>query len=136
MAHPLDPWRQYLQPTDYEYIIEYVENVKNDRKNDKMMILSGPGRSGKSTLIRDIFSYIGKDECVYCHDIDGSDIYGPLYKLWNVCGISDQTKKKYIQLFVNLIDYNQSIISDTPHIERVNPRILSKSRIIKMEHIF
>ena len=78
MAHPLDSWRQYLRQNDYEYVIEYVENLKNNRKNDKMMILSGPGRSGKSTLIRDIFSYIGKDKCVYCGQ-DGSEIYGPLY---------------------------------------------------------
>ncbi len=41
-----------------------------------------------------------------------------------------------IQLFENLIEYGQSIISDTPHIERVNSRILAKSRIIQMEHIF
>ena len=135
MTHTLDYWSQYLQPDDYEYVIEYVENIKNNRKNDKMMILSGPGRSGKSTLIRDIFSCIGKDECIYCGQ-DGSEIYGPLYKLWNVCDISDQTKKKNIQLFENLIDYNQSIISDTPHVERVNSRILAKSRIIQMEHIF
>ena len=106
MTHTLDYWSQYLQPDDYEYVIEYVENIKINRKNDKMMILSGPGRSGKSTLIRDIFSCIGKDECIYCGQ-DGSEIYGPLYKLWNVCDISDQTRKKNIQLFENLIDYNQ-----------------------------
>lgn len=135
MAHPLASWSQYLRQNDYEYVIEYVENLKNNRKNDKMMILSGPGRSGKSTLIRDIFSYIGKDECIYCGQ-DGSEIYGPLYKLWNVCDISDQTKKKNIQLFENLIEYGQSIISDTPHVERVNSRILAKARIIQMEHIF
>ena len=38
----------------YNYLIQYVENIKNNIQNDKMIILSGPGRTGKSTLEKDI----------------------------------------------------------------------------------
>jgi uridine kinase len=102
-----------------------------------MIILSGPGRSGKSTMIRDIVDFVGKNECAmyYADDEAKGAIYQPLYKLWAEPDIA-HTRKKYTQLLVNLIDYNQSMISATNCIENVNDRLLEKSRIIQMEHVF
>ena len=43
-------WNQYLSDEDYNYLIQYIENIKNNNQNNKMIILSGPSRTGKSTL--------------------------------------------------------------------------------------
>ena len=62
-THYLDNWKQYLENDDYNYLIQYVENIKNNIQNDKMIILSGPGRTGKSTLEKDIRTYLGDENC-------------------------------------------------------------------------
>ena len=42
---------------------------------------------------------------------------------------------KYI-VVINLIKYNQSLVSETNNIERVNNKLLEFSKIINMDHIF
>ena len=61
--HHLDNWKQYLTNDDYNYLIQYIENIKNNISNDKMIILSGPSRTGKSTLKNDIQKYLGDEFC-------------------------------------------------------------------------
>ena len=58
-THYLDNWKQYLSTDDYNYLIQYIENIKNNIQNDKMIILSGPGSSGKSTLAKPLAELIG-----------------------------------------------------------------------------
>ena len=65
--HALASWSQYLQPEDYEYLIQFVENVKNGMPNNKMIVLAGPGRTGKSTLKNEIKAYLGDDSVSYTH---------------------------------------------------------------------
>ena len=61
--HALAIWSQYLQPEDYTYLIQFVENVKERLPNNKMIVLAGPGRTGKSTLQNEIKAYLGNDLC-------------------------------------------------------------------------
>lgn len=39
--HYLDNWKQYLLQEDYNYLVTFVENIKNGISNDKMIIFSG-----------------------------------------------------------------------------------------------
>jgi SpoVK/Ycf46/Vps4 family AAA+-type ATPase len=39
-----------LTNDDYEYLIQYVENIKTGVPNDKMLILAGPPRTGKTMV--------------------------------------------------------------------------------------
>jgi ABC-type cobalamin/Fe3+-siderophores transport system ATPase subunit len=135
--HYLDNWKQYLTDDDYNYLIQYVENIKNNIPNDKMIILHGPGRSGKSTLKKDIQTYLG-DEICGNFMMSGEIIYSEnIKKLGFFCGIDEiySSKKNNIAI-INLIKYKQSLITDTHDIERVNKKLLEFSKIIKMEHIF
>ena len=50
VSNTIESWKQYLTHEDYEYLFQYIENIKNGVLNDKMIILAGPARSGKSTL--------------------------------------------------------------------------------------
>jgi len=130
-------WEQYLTSEDYTYLIQYIENIKNGISNDKMIILSGPSSSGKSTLKKNITSYLSNEMCgEYIMSCDF--IYNETIKpLGFFCGIDEISRsKKNNQAIINFIKYKQSFIADTNNIERVNIKLLEHSKIITMTHIF
>jgi ABC-type phosphate/phosphonate transport system ATPase subunit len=137
--HHLNNWKQFLTNDDYNYLIQFVENIKNNIPNDKMIILYGPGRSGKTTLKNDIQQYLGDDNCgPMMVMMPGEIIYNEnIKKLGLFCGIDEigRSKKNNIAI-INLIKYKQSLLADTNNIEKVNNKLLEFSKIIKMEHVF
>lgn len=135
--HPLDNWKQYLSNDDYTYLIQYIENIKHNGSNDKMIILSGPGRTGKTTLKNDIQKYLGNDTCEN-YKMSGDIIYSEnIKKLGFFCLIEEiKSNKKNNRAIINLIKYKQSFIAETCQIESVNINLLEFSKIIEMNHIF
>ena len=135
--HPLDNWKQYLSNDDYTYLIQYIENIKHNGSNDKMIILSGPGRTGKTTLKNDIQKYLG-DEICGNFPMSGDLIYSEnIKKLGFFCLIEEiKSNKKNNRAIINLIKYKQSFIAETCQIESVNINLLEFSKIIEMNHIF
>jgi predicted AAA+ superfamily ATPase len=137
VSNEINSWEQYLTNEDYMYLVKYIENIKNNISNDKMIIFAGPGRCGKSTLKKNIASYLGDEMCgVYC--MSGDIIYDETIKpLGFFNGIDEISKsKKNNQAIINFIKYKQSFIADTNNIERVNNKLLEYSKIITMTHIF
>ena len=138
--HHLDNWKQYLTNDDYNYLIQFVENIKNNISNDKMIILSGPARTGKSTLKNDIQEYLGNEICGPTVIFSlGEMIYNNenIRKLLFLCGIDEIcNSKKTNRAIINLIKYKQSFLADTNYIETVNTNLLEFSKIIKLEHVF
>jgi len=137
VSNGINNWEQYLTNEDYVYLVQYIENIKNGISNDKMIILAGPGRSGKSTIKKNIASYLGNEMCGEYH-MSGDIIYDETIKpLGFFNGIDAIFKsKKNNQAIINFIKYKQSFISDTTNIERVNNKLLEHSKIIMMTHIF
>lgn len=135
--HQLDNWKQYLSDEDYNYLIQYIENIKYNISNDKMIILYGPGGSGKTTLKNDIQKYLGDDMCENFMR-SGDIIYKENIKKLGFFCLNDEIKirKKNNTAIINLIKYKQSFIADTFQIERVNNNLLEFSKIIEMNHIF
>jgi len=135
-------WQQYLQQEDFEYLIQYIENIKNGIPNVRMIILLGPGMNGKSTLIEEIWTYLGNDFCQlgYVDALIYQENIKPLLFLQE--GIIFHTNRKYrgIKNFpnalINFINYGVSFIIAANHLNTVNTRILEHSRIIEMTHIF
>jgi tRNA uridine 5-carbamoylmethylation protein Kti12 len=139
VVHHLDKWKQYLTNDDYNYLIQFVENVKNNISNDKMIILSGPPRSGKSTLINHIQEYLGDEICdnISIYDMGEIIYYENIKKLGFFCGIDEiRRSKKTNTAIINLIKYKQSLLTVTNYIENVNNKLLEFSKIINMEHVF
>jgi hypothetical protein len=135
MTHILDNWKPYLIGEDFKYLINYVENCKNNLPNNKLLILLGNGgANGKSTLITEISNYIGNENFRKC-DTNGSAFLEPIVKLIHIPSI-DEYKKKYIQQLKNVIQYGQSIIAETNNNEKINKKLLDCVRFIKMEHKF
>lgn len=135
--HQLDNWKQYLSEDDYSYLIKYIENIKHNIPNDKMIILYGPGGSGKTSLKIDIQKYLGNDTCEN-YKMSGDIIYNEnIKKLGFICLMEEpKISKKNNRAIINLIKYKQSFIADTCVIERVNINLLEFSRIIELNHIF
>ncbi len=135
MTHSLNNWQSYLLEEDFKFLINYIENCKNNLPNDKFLILLGNGgANGKSTLITEISNYIGNENFRKC-DTTGSAFNEPIVKLIHIPGIDDYNKK-YIQQLKNVIQYGQSIIADTNNIEKIHKNLLDCVKIIKMEHKF
>jgi predicted AAA+ superfamily ATPase len=137
VAHFLENWKQYLMEEDYNYLIEYIENIKNNKINDKMIIFTGPSRTGKSYLIKEIKNYIGKEN--YGEYINPLEIFynENIKKLWFLCGIDEISYKNHNnKALINLIKYKQSIIADTCRLENVNKELLDYCKIIKFDHVF
>jgi hypothetical protein len=140
--HYLYDWKQYLRNEDYEYLIKYIENIKNNIPNNKMIILSGLSRTGKSTLKNDILTYLGE----ICQNLPTEYEFNILNyevipKLGLYSGFDDLTNirsdKIFVNSVINLIKYKQqSLIADTMDYESLDNKLIQYSRIIKMEYIF
>lgn len=135
MTHELNLWKQYLNEKDHEYLINYVDNIKNNILNYKLLILLGnEGANGKSTLINQISNYIGKENFRKC-DTYGSAFLEPIVKLVHIPAINDY-KKKYIQQLINVIQYGQSVIAETNDFDKIDKDLLNYVKIIHMDHRF
>lgn len=133
MDHTFFDYAQYLSEEDYGNLIQYIDNLKNNINNDKMLIVSGPPKTGKTSLINAIRCYLGQNQC---YDIIGCEcINYPIRKVWFTTKV-DEIKKEDMQFFINMIHYKQSIISETNHIENVNKRLLKNSIVINMNNVF
>ena len=73
-------WRPYLSEYGYNTLIKYVENIKNNIKNDKILLLTGEGPTGKTTLKRAIVDYIGEENCT-SQDIENINFHVPFTPL-------------------------------------------------------
>lgn len=135
MTTLFDEWKPYLSEADVSYLITFVDNLKHNLPNDKMIILSGKnGRNGKTTLLNQIIQYIGENNCRDCA-ADNDVFLLPIKPLMVFNGIESYHKKQ-VPLLKNIITYKQSIIADTNRIEKVNPSLLEVSKVINMFHQF
>ena len=135
----LDNWEQCMTKDDYDYLINFVENIQNNKPNDKMIILAGSknGKNGKTLLINEIQIQIGSDNFLDSTElVTDNPFFQPIRKLIYLTGLETWKNKKNIQQLLNVLEYKQSIITDTNRVEDINIEILNKSRIIQMTHEF
>ena len=138
--HHFSNWRPYLSEYGYNTLIKYVENVKNNIKNDTILLLTGEGPTGKSTLKRAIIDYIGRDNCT-CQDIENINFHVPfksLVEFDNSILIDGNTTRKKIQGIKNFTLFNLNGVYIHPDLHDF-PRELSVLRyfsVIEMNHIF
>lgn len=136
--YSMHDWSQYLKPADFEYLNQYVENVKNGVPNNMMILLAGPARTGKSTLMNDIQTYLGDKVCgplpMSCEFIFHENIkkLGFLHGLDDSNGCSD----RITQAIINLIKYKQSFIAAVNDQDKVSFELLDHCYVIEMEHVF
>jgi ABC-type Mn2+/Zn2+ transport system ATPase subunit len=125
MDNPIIKFKNYMQNDYYNYLYEYVENIKNNIKNEKIIIIVGTGRSSITTIIDDIEKYIGKKYC--CKNIFEK------YNTDNKLLILDLAiTNKNIDILNNLIDNNISIIGTSYNVNEINESLDKISKIISI----
>jgi hypothetical protein len=140
--HQLSNWAQYLEPYDYEFLVQYIENVKNGIPNDKMIVLAGPARTGKTTLqneIKSYLNYLGQELWLEWPVRSAGDvIYNEnIRRLGFFTGIDEiYRSRKSNQAIVNFIKFKHSFIADTNHVDKINDILSNHIRIIYMTHVF
>lgn len=141
----IESCKEYLSEDDYLYLIEYIDNIKNNILNDKMIILLGPGATGKSTLIGDI--RVSLDEYGYqCYKLPILDLHFCCLddvKLATFDGIDDYLEEEYednskmiTKNIINMIKNKLSLIVPANEYNKIDPEIIEYSRIINMTHVF
>jgi ABC-type uncharacterized transport system ATPase subunit len=137
--HELNSWSQYLTADDYDFLIKYVENVKNGIPNDKMIVLAGQARTGKTTLQNEIKSYLGEELWQQWPVRSAGDmIYDEkIRRVGFFTGIDEiYRSRKSNQAIVNFIKFKQSFIADTNNADKINDILSNHIRIIYMTHVF
>jgi len=64
----IERWSNILSPDDYETVVRFVNDSHNGVVWDKMLILSGGHRTGKSTLINAIIATFDTNQVSYPDD--------------------------------------------------------------------
>ena len=147
MASPtrtaFEGWSQYLQQEDFDYLIQYIENIQNGIPNNEMIILFGIGSNGKTMLKNEIYTYLGEELCGYSgtvYELIYEENIKPFIILqegaihWT--NRNNKTNKKLINSLINFIRYGISFIDTSFCIDNVNDKILEHSKIIMMTQIF
>ena len=140
--HELNSWSQYLTADDYDFLIKYVENVKTGIPNDKMIVLAGPARTGKTTLQNDIKFHLNYSGIQMWDQWPvrsaGDVIYNEnIRRLGFFTGIDEiYRSKKSNQAIINFIKFKQSFIADTNNADKISNVLLNHIRIIHMTHVF
>jgi hypothetical protein len=142
-ANAFEGWFQYLKQDDFEYLIQYIENIKNGVPNHEMIILFGIGCNGKTTLMDDINSHLGDELCGHEWDVSELICHENIKPLiFTHEGLLDRTNHNYkrnlnlAHSLKHLIKLGISFIIAVNRIDFINERILEHSRIIEMTHRF
>lgn len=124
MDNPIIKFKNYMQNDYYNYLYEYVENIKNNIINKKVIIIVGTGRSSIVSIINDIEKYIGKNYC--SRNILGNNNDNKLLIL------DLEITNKNINILNDLINNNISIIGTSYNISEINESLNEISKIISI----
>jgi ABC-type phosphate/phosphonate transport system ATPase subunit len=131
-SNPVFKWKEYLQTKDYDMLLHFVEKSKNGEKNDKMVILVGSERTGKSTLLNEIKEYVGTDNC---HETLEEASTKNLKKLVILDGEINDMRYKELMVLKKVVN-NQNVIGATNNIDLVDYVFATNSTKIPMTHKF
>ena len=153
----LENFQNIINPVELDTLIDFVESTKNSNVLvNEFVIILGDYNIGKSTLINNIFEYVGTDDCGFVNN-DTKDIHinNLLSKKMVVIDNEDNelsnimsSKIKDIisreKQFTGKILYKNSeqfvpssnIILVTRTLEGVDNGLLSRARIINLTHKF
>ena len=129
-------WKPYLNEKDYEFLLNFVNNMENNIPNDKILILHGKSGTGKTTMINEIKNKIGIRNFHENSFIEGEFFFKEKKLGLHIYGIHEYQNRKYLEIIKNIFESNISIISDTNCIQSIHTEILENSYVIKMDHCF
>ena len=125
-------WSSYLIEKDYNYFLSFTYNLKNNISNDKILILHGLPRTGKTTLIKEMKKIVGEEHFHNNSFLEGEKFFQPRKRAIHICGIQQYQEKKYVDSIKTMFQMEISIISDTNYLHNVQQEILDNAYVIHM----
>jgi ABC-type polar amino acid transport system ATPase subunit len=125
----------YISNEDYVYLSTFVKNCNMGIVNDKMVVLYGPGNSGKTTLILQICNYLGNCRRVPFDGLYIDQFFDTNYKLVEIleADLSEVTDVK--SLFDQLMICPTNFITATNDISDFKD-VMPHIKVITMNHVF
>ena len=87
LFHPTYLWNNYLLNEYQNYLFDIIKCAQEERRYDKMILMVGPGRNGKTTLLKQIADYIGGDDYI-CQSLNFEE--KPLRKMVILDGLVNE----------------------------------------------
>lgn len=156
----LSRWSQYIVPEEFEILKEFIYNTANDIPYDKLLIFCGSGSTGKTTLVNELISLIGKSNCtsvslgynmrnnknaIFYNDFHYTKQlmtynYDEMNNTHdtNIKNILERkpilSKKLYQPTECHYPKANQLLVTD--NLRKINDELLAMSKVIHFTHIF
>lgn len=134
MDDVLAKWSSYIGEEDINYLREFFSRANNYLPNDKILIIVGDERTGKTTLISQLIEELGETNVASISDFKLS---APLPKLFIINEQCKGKNKRLNQSVNNLIVFKQSMVYVGRFWKGVfNNDIMDNSYTIQMTHKF
>jgi len=134
MENFLDQWQPYMDASDIQKLNTYLERTNNNLPNDTILMIIGPARTGKTTLMKQIVDFIGEPNIMNILDFKLSSQLPKMFLIGEQC---KGKNKRLNQMVKNLISFKQSIIYTGIYWKGVfNQDINNNVCIIHMNHVF
>ena len=132
MENSIYTWKSYMSKEDYNYLYQFIDNIKKNILNDKMIILVGSERTGKTTLINDIKNIFGKDN--YYEDVE--EISMEPRQIVLLDGNINYMTDDELQNLKQILECKESVIASTNNLNSVYSEITNDAKIIEMKYKF
>jgi len=133
--HPTYLWNNYLLNEYQNYLFDIIKCAQEGRRYDKMILMVGPGRNGKTTLLKQIADYIGGDD-VICSSLDFHE--KPFRKMVMLDGLVNELQEgESLSKFCDILNSRkENIIGTTNKLDSVHPEIVKRCKIVRIYHTF
>jgi predicted AAA+ superfamily ATPase len=126
----------FLSGDDQDYITTFVNNATNNLKNDKMIILLGSGKNGKTSLLNEIKRELDDDD-FYCVRLNFGDFLNKPRRKMVFLDDGWLFRSKDINTLKYLVtNKTENIIATANTLTEIDCGLLEQSRIIRMTHVF
>jgi hypothetical protein len=125
----------YLTEDQQDHILDFVNNAKNGIKNDKMIILLGSGKNGKTSLVEEIKRELDS----YCENLKLSNLINNPNRKMIILDNDNLFRMRVAEqetLYYLICDRKENIIATANSLKSIPDCILDHSLVIHMKHAF
>ncbi len=125
----------YLTEDQQDHILDFVNNAKNGIKNDKMIILLGSGKNGKTSLVEEIKRELDS----YCENFKLSNLINNPNRKMIILDNDNLFRMRVSEqeiLYYLICDRKENIIATANSLKSIPCCILEHSLVIHMKHAF
>ena len=131
MENVLKRWRPYIEEKEFEIMNVFFKNVCNKTPTGRLMIIKGPGKTGKTTFVSQVVDIIGARYISHISDKVDKDLIFVSEPAIN----SNIFSAKQIEDIKHKVDESKSLIMICNDID-IPKEIEKYCEIIEFKHLF